>query len=294
VATIEGETRTGSVLVTGATGNVGRAAARHLVEAGQSVVSAVRDDAVRDVVEGSEPRPFDFENRAGWPAALAGVDRLFLLRPPAISDVQRYLFPFIDTALDAGVRHIVFLSLQGVQFNTATPHHAVEKYLRARSAPFTFLRPNFFMQNLSTTYRDDIRDRGEVFVPAARARTAFVDTDDVGAVASRVFTQPGHLGKAYTLSGEQSLDYYAVARELSAALGYPVRYAAPTPAEYAQRLVEQGAAADYVEVQKMIYRVVRLNVSALPNRAIRRLTGRPATTFAEFARREAAVWRRDA
>lgn len=282
----------GAVLVTGATGNVGRAVAQHLVAAGQPVVSAVRAGSGGSVAAGSEARVFDFESPAGWSAAFAGVDRLFLLRPPALSDVKRFLFPLIDRALEAGIRHIVFLSLQGVQFNTATPHHAVEAYLTSRSAPFTFLRPNFFMQNLSTTYRDDIRQRGEIFVPAGRARTAFVDTDDVGRVAARVLTEPGHLRKAYTLSGEQSLDYYGVARLLTSTLGYPVRYAAPTPAEYVERLTEQGASADFIAVQKMIYRVVRMNVSAFPNRTIRRLTGAPATTFARFAEREKRTWER--
>ena len=289
-------TRRGAVLVTGSTGNVGRAVARHLTMAGETVISGVRGSGTREesahLVTGTEARVLDFGDSAGWPAALAGVDRVFLLRPAQISDVRRLLFPLIDRALDAGVRQIVFLSLQGVQFNTKTPHHAVEKYLRARSAPFTFLRPNFFMQNRSTTYRDDIRDRGEIFVPAARARTAFVDTDDLGAVAAAVLTQPGHLRKAYTLSGEQSLDYYGVARQLTAALAYEVRYASPSVEDYVARLTEQGAPADYIEVQKMIYRVVRMNVSALPNRSIRRLTGRPAMTFAQFAEREKAVWAR--
>ncbi|MCY7413529.1 MAG: SDR family oxidoreductase [Salinibacterium sp.] len=282
----------GIVLVTGASGNVGRAVAAHLVERGESVASAVRDAARTEVIAGTEAREFDFEDASTWPAAFDGIDRLFLLRPPAIVDVQRHLFPVTDAALERGVRHIVFLSLQGVQFNRATPHHAVEKYLKERSAPFTFLRPNFFMQNLSTTYRDDIRQRGEIFVPASRARTAFVDTDDLGKVSARVFTQDGHLGKAYTLSGEESLDYYGVARRLTQVLGYPVRYAAPSAAEYAARLVEQGAAADYIDVQKMIYKVVRMNVSAFPNRTIRKLTGEPATTFVQFAEREKAQWAR--
>lgn len=282
----------GAVLVTGATGNVGRAVATHLVAAGESVVSGLRGLQYPGAVEGTEPRDFDFEDSSGWPAAFSGVDRLFLLRPPPISDVERFLFPVIDAALDRGVRQIVFLSLQGVQFNTRTPHHAVEKYLKSLKAPFTFLRPNFFMQNLSTTYRDDIRDRGEIFVPAARARTAFVDADDIGRVAARVFTQPGHLGKAYTLSGEQSLGYREVARILTDVLGYPVRYAEPTVAEYVEHLESSGAAADYIDVQEMIYRVVRTNVSAFPNKTIRRLTGEPATTFEEFARREREVWRR--
>lgn len=282
----------GVVLVTGATGNVGRSVARYLAERGEPVASAVRDTADPGLVSGTEARAFDFEDPAGWEQALAGVDRLFLLRPPPIADVQRHLFPFIDLALERGIRHIVFLSLQGVQFNRATPHHAVEVYLRERQAPFTFLRPNFFMQNLSTTYRDDIRDRGVISVPAGRARTAFIDTDDLGRVAAHVFTEPGHLGKAYTLSGEQSLSYVDVARILTAELDHDVTYTRPTVDEYVALLEEQGASADYIEVQKMIYRVVRLNVSAFPNRTVRRLTGAPATTFAEFAHRERLVWTR--
>ena len=283
--------KSGAVLVTGATGNVGGAVARHLVALGESVVSGVRDPAAL-VGDGTLARAFDFEDPSGWPAAFLGVDRLFLLRPPPIADVSRYLLPVIDLALERGVRQIAFLSLQGVQFNSSVPHHAVEKYLKARRAPYTFLRPNFFMQNLSTTYRTDIRDRGEIFVPAARARTAFVDTDDVGRVAAHVLTESGHVGKAYTLSGEQSLGYREVADTLTRVLGCPVRYAAPTVDQYVERLEGDGAAADYIQVQKMIYRLVRTNASAFPNRRIRHLTGTPATTFEEFARREQSAWTR--
>ena len=281
---------TPAVLVTGSTGNVGAAVVRHLLGLGETVVSAVRDQADPAVVGGSEPRTFDFDNETTWADALAGCDRLFLLRPPPIADVTRHLLPFADAALAHGIRHIVFLSLQGVQFNRATPHHAVEKHLRAHKAPYTFLRPNFFMQNLSTTYRADIRDRDQISVPAAGARTAFIDTDDIGRVAARVLTQPGHEGKAYTLSGEQSLTYDGVASILTAELNRPIRYTRPSVDEYVQLLQQQGAAPDYIDVQKMIYKVVRLNVSAFPNRTVRRLTGAPATTFAQFAHRERAVW----
>ena len=204
------------ILVTGASGTVGRAVAGALVAAGKNVVSAVREPGSRGgsrpaIAPGSELRDFDFAEPAGWTNALDGIDRLFLLRPPAISDVGSTLLPLIDAALERGIRQIVFLSLQGVQFNTATPHHAVERHLRKRKAPYTFLRPNFFMQNLSTVYRDGIRERSEIYLPAAGAHTAFIDARDIGRVAARVFTEPGHLGRAYTLSGEQSLTYNQVA-----------------------------------------------------------------------------------
>lgn len=109
----------------------------------------------------------------------------------------------------------MFLSLQGVQLNTRTPHHAVEAYLKATATPNTSLRPNFFMQSLSSTYAAEIRDDDEIYLLAGRSFTALIDARDIGRVAAVVLTQAGHLGKAYTLSGEQTPTYRKVARILS-------------------------------------------------------------------------------
>lgn len=278
----------GAVFVTGATGTVGSAVVAQLRALGEDVVAGVHSRAV--LPEGVVARQFAFGDHEA-DAALDGCDRLFLVRPPAIEDVARYLFPLIDAANRRGVRQLVFLSLQGVQANRRTPHHAVEQYLRQTGSPFTFLRPNFFMQNLSTTYADLIRTTGEIAVPAGRSRTAFIDARDIGRVAAAVFTGTGHIGKAYTLSGEQSLSYREVAAVMTTVLGRPIRYTRPSEDDYLDRLREAGAADDYLDVQRMIYRVVRLNVSALPNRMVRRLTGRPATAFAEFVEDHRQTWR---
>lgn len=193
---------------------------------------------------------FDFADCNTWKPALEGVDRVFLLRPPAISDVKTYLFPFIDVALQHGIKHIVFLSLQGVRFNPLTPHYKVEKYMVRKKAPYTFLRPNFFMQNLSTFYKDDIAKNDEIYVPAGKGRTAFVDVRDIGAVAAEVFTGTDHIGKAYTLSGSESLDYYQVAELLSSELGRTITYQNPSVADYVERLRANGSPEEFIKVQK--------------------------------------------
>lgn len=281
-----------AILVTGATGIVGSAVVDHLIKPDVQVIAAVRDPgAAHPDLSGVLTRAFEFgASPEALDEVLDGVDQVFLMRPPQIEDVRTYLFPFIDACNRNGIRQVTFLSLQGVQFNTRTPHHAVEAYLKQTKTPYTSLRPNFFMQNLSGTYAAEIRDDNEIYVPAGRSFTALVDARDIGRVAAVVMTEPGHLGKAYTLSGEQSLSYRKVATILTRVLGRTVTYSRPSEREYLQRLQRQGRPADYIAVQKMIYRIVRFNVSALPNRTIRKLTGQPATRFEQFARDYRDVW----
>jgi len=282
----------GAVFVTGATGTVGSAVVEHLLRLGQPVIAGIRDpaDSAR-VPSAAVTRAFSFDaNPAELDDVLEGADRLFLMRPPAIADVQRTLFRVIDAAHGRGIRQIAFLSLQGVQVNRKTPHHAVEQYLRETRSPYTFLRPNFFMQNLATTYARPIRERDEIFVPAGRSRTAFIDARDVGRVAASTLSQLGHVGKAYTLSGEQSLTYRNVATIMTEILGRPIRYARPSADLYLAQLAADNLPKDYIAVQKMIHRVVRLNISAFPNHSIRKLTGRPATTLQQYVSDNTQVW----
>jgi uncharacterized protein YbjT (DUF2867 family) len=98
------------------------------------------------------------------------VDSLFLMRPPALTDTKRYINPLIDAAQQAGVQHIVFLSLLGAEKLSWVPHRHVETYLQGSGVAWTLLRAGFFMQNLSTIHRDQIRADKEILVPAEQER----------------------------------------------------------------------------------------------------------------------------
>jgi uncharacterized protein YbjT (DUF2867 family) len=281
------------VLVTGATGNVGREVVRELRAVGTPVRAATTSpERARSVLgEDVEVVRFAFGDEGTYAAALRGVRGIFLLRPPEITDVRRLIDPVIDSARQAGVRQVVFLSLQGVERNPIVPHYRIERHLRASGIPYTFLRAGFFMQNLSTTHAADIRERNEVFVPAGGGRTAFVDVRDLGAVAARVLTQPGHDYQAYELTGAHALGYAQVAAILSHVLGRRIVYADPRPVRFWQRMRGRGQPAAAVLVMLGLYTACRLGLAAHVTQTAARLLAREPISFEQFARDAAAAWR---
>ena len=288
-----------TVLVTGATGNVGRPVVTGLLAAGVPVRAAVRDPRTvtgDPQLAGAVAVAFDFTDPGSWAAAFADVRTMFLVRPPQLSRVKRDLLPALRAAELAGVRHVVFLSLQGAERNRVVPHAAVERWLRSSSMEWTFLRPSFFFQNLSTTHRTDIRDRDEIFVPAGRGRTAFVDTDDIAAVAVEALRDPaGHAGKAWTLTGFAALTYDEVAQALTATLDRPIRYARPGAGRYAWHAHRTlGMPPAMVLVTTAIYTSARLGLAAGLTDDVRTVLGRepPALTSSQARTGRRGRWLR--
>ncbi|KAG8459523.1 hypothetical protein KFE25_012858 [Diacronema lutheri] len=213
------------MLVTGASGNVGRAVLDALVERGVRVRAAVSRPERARLPASVHVVRLDFHDRATFAATLDGVRGVFLMRPPAIADTTATLNAFVRAAVDAGVEHVVFLSVEGAEKNKMVPHRAVEDELARTPVRWTLLRPGFFAQNLLTAYREDIAEDSRIYVPAGSGRVAWVDTRDVGFAAARILAEPdAHANRAYTLTGDTTADFAEVARLLSARLGRPIRY----------------------------------------------------------------------
>lgn len=208
------------ILVTGATGTVGSAVCERLKAESEPVRAAVRspehyDGPATDVVR------FDFTDPTTYRAAFKDVSAVFLVRPPAVSRVQRDIIPALAGAVSAGVTHIVFLSVIGAERNPLIPHARIESWLSAVEISTTFLRASFFMQNLSTTHREEIAN-GTLSVPAGAGKTSVVDARDVAAAAAKSFVD-GITG-AFDLTGPTAADYETVCELLSAELPHTVTY----------------------------------------------------------------------
>ena len=280
------------ILVTAATGTVGSAVMRWLRRSGHEAVAAVRDveRAKAQLGEATACVRFDFTAPETFRLAFSGVRKLFLVRPPSIADVGRFINPAIDAARAAGVEHVVFLSVLGAEKNPLVPHRQIEKHLMASGLAFTLLRPSYFMQNLSTTHRADLQERDEVFVPAGHGKTSFTDARDVAAAAAKVLTEDGHAGRAYALTGGEALSYNAVARTLSDVLGRQIVYADPSPLRFAFRMYRRGLPPTFILVMIGIYTAARFGFAATVTPELEHLLRRPPTSFRAFAKAYRACW----
>lgn len=274
-------------LVTGATGNVGSAVIQALARRGVSAYAAVREP--RSGLRAAQVI-FDFKRPETYGPALEGVDKLFLMRPPDLTDVARYVFPVIDEAKKRGVSQIVFLSLLGAQRMPFVPHRKVELYLERSGIPYTFLRASFFMQNLSTTHAREIRDQHLIDVPAGDGKTSFVDVEDLADVAALALIESGHAGQAYDLTGSEALDYHEVAALLTRELGRPIAYCAPGLVGFLARRVRSGLPFGFALVMGAIYTTARMGKAALVTSDLERLLGRSPRTLEDFLEKERDKW----
>jgi uncharacterized protein YbjT (DUF2867 family) len=287
-------------LVTGATGTIGRHVVAGLHAEGLPVRAAATDPARVNRVLGDvladtvEPVRLDFTDPVTWADAYADAEVVFLVRPPQLANIARDMVPSLEAARRCGVRHVVLLSLQGAESNRVVPHATIEAWLRRSGLHWTFVRPSFFAENLTTTHVTDIRDRDEIVVPAGAGATAFVTAADVAAVVTAALLDPTvHRGRAWTPTGPESLTYAEVAAILSDVLDRPIRYRRPGAGRYATHARRTlGMPWGMVAVTTAIYTVARLGKAGGLTDDVRVATGRDPIAFRDWAEEHRDAWLR--
>lgn len=274
------------VLVTGATGNTGRAVADALIRRDVPVRAMVRAEAARGTLpDGVQPVIADFDDPAAIAAALAGAGRSYLVTPSSerAGEQQRR---FADLAAEAGLRHLVVLSQLGADEHSPVRflryHGAVERHVRDLGLPYTFLRPNLYFQGLLAFARP-IAAEGRFYAPIGDARVSAVDVRDLGEAAAVTLTEPGHEAATYTLTGPAAITHAQIAEALTAALGRPVTFTdVPAPA-FADSL--RGVLPPW-QVDGLVedYAHYRRGEAAAVSAAITEITGTPPRDVAQFAR----------
>jgi uncharacterized protein YbjT (DUF2867 family) len=287
-----------NILVTGATGNVGREVVQLLSAQDFPVTAAVRNSIEASKGFGSNVRCvlFDFTNPDTFADAFVGINKLFLVRPPAIADIHQ-ITPALTAAKQAGVEEIIFLSIIGADKNRIVPHYAIERAIEQLNIPAVFLRCSFFMQNLNTTHRDNIRLRDRLFMPAGNGKTSFIDVRDIAAVAVKFLTEEHHhsqelseINRAYELTGAVALTYYEVATIFTNVLGRPIHYTNPSIPIFIWQMLRQGFPLQFVLVMVGIYTTVRFGLADLMTSDIQQLLGRSPISIDRYVEDYRECW----
>ena len=276
------------VLITGATGNVGMEVVKSLCLPGHDIEIYA---GVRDVKEGKRIFKddkinlirFDFTDIQSFEPALKVCDILFLLRPPQIADVEKYFKPLIEIAVQSDIRHIVFLSVQGVENSRIIPHHKIEKLIVESKIPYTFLRPSYFMQNFTSTLRNDLVNQKRIFLPAGNARFTLIDVRDIGFVAAIVLAHTSsHINKAYDLTCNEMLTFREMAQKLSRGLGIEIKYESPSLLSFYLAKRKEKTPLIFILVMIMLHYFPRFQKEPGISNWTETIMGRKAITFDEF------------
>ena len=284
------------ILVTGATGLNGTALVRKLSAKGVPLRALVRSAAkAAEIVAlpNVEIAIADMAKPETLPAALAGVDRAMLnsSADPAMVEVQSN---FIAAAAKAGVRHVVKLS--GIMpeldspFRFARMHGEIEKRLEASGMAFTHLRAGEFMPSYFRQV-PMILAKGAQFLPMENQRIASIDIGDLAEIAALVLTNPGHEGKIYPLTGPEALTMTEVAERLSAATGKTIKYINVPPEDVRKAQLAAGVPPYIADALAELFAERRKGKESQVWPIAQTLLGRRPTSFAEFAARNAAIFR---
>ena len=286
------------ILLTGVTGKVGGATAKALAAQPEMkgrlrAIARNPEKAASIAALGVEVVQGDLADPASLKSAFADVEKAFLVMPNGEEQLTLEK-AFVDAAKAAGVKHIVKLSSieahHGVTAKVPQMHVAAEDYIKASGLAWTMLKPTFYMQTLFANART-ISGNGTIVVPCGEGKTGFTDTRDVGAVAAKVLSEPGHEGKSYDLTGPEILNFDQVAERFSKALGKPVTYVRQPMAAYREILGKFLPPWRADAVCELFTEEGVGGGLTKPTDTIQKILGRPPTSFDQFIQDHIAMYR---
>jgi uncharacterized protein YbjT (DUF2867 family) len=269
------------ILVTGATGTVGRELVRQLLEGRRQVRVLVRDERrLGDLAARVQVSAGNLDDPASLRPALSGISGVFLLTSRTQQDAD-----VLAAAKDAGARHIVKLSTQEAGWVPVEGHgfwhREREELIQASGLAWTFLRPTMFM-NTALEWAATISAQRAVYFPMGAGQLAPVHPADVAAVAAAALTAAGHEDQGYELTGGQLMGAADMAATLSGVLGQPVSYV-DIPEDAARQQMRQAGLPDYVTDGLLeTYRLIRVGRFAYTTDTVQHVTGQPPRTFRQW------------
>jgi uncharacterized protein YbjT (DUF2867 family) len=283
------------ILITGASGNVGREVVKQALIVGLKIRATFQSaDVAAKAPAGLEGVIMDYAKSETIRPVLHGVEKIFLVGPP-VQNLPALEANFIKEVRSAGQKHIVKLSaLGGHESMFAGGHRDSEENIEASGLPYTFLRPNGFMQNLVNYNAGTIRSQNAFYGCQGEGAVSVVDIRDIAAVAVIVLAATGHEGKSYTLTGGEAVTNGQVAEKISRVAGRKISYLDLPPGEFKKAILSSGTSEWSADALVDLQRLYREGKANLVTDDVERLTGRKPIAFDQFARDYAFAFQAEA
>jgi NAD(P)H dehydrogenase (quinone) len=277
-----------SLVVTGATGRLGRLVVEALLERGvapSEIVATGRDiQKIKDLADrGVTVRRADFADPDGLAAAFAGGDKLLLVSTNTVGRRFADHRAAIDAAGAAGVSLVAYTSITRADtsgIKLAVEHRETEQYLRDSGTPFTFLRNSWYLENYTSGISGYL-EQGSVAGSAGDGRVSAATLADYATASAAVLATEGHAGAVYELGGDEAFTLAELAARLSAASGREITYTDMPVQQFAELLTAVGLPKDYAGILADADQGLGRGELFTDSGDLSRLIGRPTTTLSE-------------
>lgn len=282
-----------NILITGATGNIGFEVIRYLTKNNSSnkIIAGVRNiekakKTFKDFPD-LDYTHFDFEDFDTFDNALTGIDKIFLLRPPHISDVDKYFKPLISTIKKHNINEIVFLSVQGAEKSKVIPHNKIERLINEYGFDYIFLRPSYFMQNLTTTLINDIKTKREIILPSGQAKFNWIDIENIGEAGAFLLDRFGdYKNQAIEITGLENENFEKVTEMINNSINNPIKFRNVNPFKFFWIKKREGMENGMIIVMILLHFLPRFQKEPRISDFYERLIGKKPTDLKTFIERE--------
>ncbi|MCW5932530.1 MAG: NmrA family NAD(P)-binding protein [Bacteroidetes bacterium] len=282
-----------NILITGATGNIGFEVIRFLIkiDSPNKIIAGVRNIDKAKTVFKDNPKldyvHFDFEDFETYDSALSGIDKVFLLRPPHISDIETYFKPLISKIKEKNINQVVFLSVQGAEKSKVIPHNKIERLIKEHGLDFIFLRPSYFMQNLTTTLISDIKAKRQIILPSGKAKFNWIDIENIGEIGSILLDKfNDYKNQAIEITGLENENFEKVTELINDSIENPIEFVNVNPFRFYKIKKREGMAKGMIIVMILLHVLPRFQKEPKISDFYEKLTGKKPTDLKTFIDRE--------
>jgi NAD(P)H dehydrogenase (quinone) len=281
-----------NILVTGATGGLGQAIIENLLKTvSPSQLSVLVRDPAKAVglqAQGVTIKQGDYNDYASLTAALAGVDKLFLVSGNDLPNRVPQHTNVINAAKEAGVKHVAYSSFQrktedgsSAAAFVAEAHLATEKLLKESGLTYTILKNALYLEVLPL-FMGPVLETGTIYLPAGEGKVPYASRADMGAAGAAVLTGTGHENQSYDIANDTSYSFHDIATLLSDLSGKAIQYVSPDTEAFGAALTAAGVPAGAIHMTAGFCVAIAQGEFDFPSTTLEKLLGRKPESAAEF------------